>query len=1061
MQLEAISDDSELLQQAANDFWRRHLAGDALDPALAAYLVRRKDTPQRFAQLLKRHLAKPAALVRWPAAAAAPDPAALAGAFARARALWHGQRAAILDVLRAGLPGLNSNIYNETAVATAIDNWDVLLRDADARAAFALKLEKVELLGRTKLHAGAKKGRAAPVHAFFDAAQALLEQHAAATLGLEHQRLALLRRLFDEAGAALREDKRRRRVVAFDDMLFNLHQRLHDGTAPALAAALRARFPAALIDEFQDTDPLQWQIFDAIYGDGTLPLFLVGDPKQAIYSFRNADLHTYLRARDRATASYTLSANQRATAPLLDALNALFGVHGNAFMLDGLDYHAVSMGGNKRPVLDDRSAPRAALQLWTLPAGADGAPLTKAQARSAAAQASAAEIARLLAASARGEVRLGERPLRAGDIAVLVRAHAEGALVRQALEILGVGSVELSMASVYRSSDAEELERVLAAVLEPTRERVLRAALATEAMGLDAVALLALDDDEPAWPAIAARFAAYRDTWLARGVGFMLRQWLNDEHVAERLLVRSDGERRLTNLLHLAECLHQAASEHTAPDALLRWLQVQRRERRSDDSSQLRLESDSNLVQIVTVHKSKGLEYPVVFCPFLWNGRSGSPEGLDGVEYHDDEGRAVIDLRMGVDPDCDEADVKARVQFEAAAEALRLIYVALTRAVQRCVLVIGGYAINGSSNESRRSPLNWLVAGGSMSPASWLAAKGVDVDDAWRAWAQRHAPQVGIEALPGGPGTPLGGAAVPPEQLAALQAPPMLPAAWWIGSYSALMHGALHEAAAADHDQRVRADAVPARAGDDDDVLNFARGAAAGECLHAVFERIRFDDPLSWPAAIDAALYKLGTPPQPRERRMLQRLLGDVLNTPLPVGTERPLHLAQLSHQRRLVEMEFHLSAPRLDDSALNALFARTGVAVPRLTFGTLRGYLKGFIDLVFEHDGRYFVLDWKSNHLGDTPADYGRAAMEAAMAEHGYALQALLYSVALERHLRQRLPDYHHERHFGGALYLFVRGVRPGWRDTGGRPSGVWFRRPDAQLLASLSALIDGAARP
>jgi exodeoxyribonuclease V beta subunit len=349
LQLEAIADDGELLQQAANDFWRRHLAGDALDPLLAAHLVRRKDSPQRFAQLLKRHVAKPTALARWPQAVAPIDDSELAGAHARARTLWQGQRATIVDTLNGGLEGMKSNIYKATTVAAAIEEWDALLSDADAAAGFALKPDKLELLGREKLDAGAKKGHAAPVHAFFDAAQALLDARAAAAPGLDLARLALLRRLLDEGSAALRADKRQRRVVAFDDMLFNLHQRLHDAATPALAAALRARFPAALIDEFQDTDPLQWQIFDAIYGDGALPLFLVGDPKQAIYSFRNADLHTYLRARERATAAYPLRANQRATEPLLGALNALFGVHRDAFMLSGLDYRDVTMGDKPRP----------------------------------------------------------------------------------------------------------------------------------------------------------------------------------------------------------------------------------------------------------------------------------------------------------------------------------------------------------------------------------------------------------------------------------------------------------------------------------------------------------------------------------------------------------------------------------------------------------------------------------------------------------------------------------------------------------------------------------------
>jgi exodeoxyribonuclease V beta subunit len=321
-----------------------------------------------------------------------------------------------------------------------------------------------------------------------------------------------------------------------------------------------------------------------------------------------------------------------------------------------------------------------------------------------------------------------------------------------------------------------------------------------------------------------------------------------------------------------------------------------------------------------------------------------------------------------------------------------------------------------------------------------------------------------------------------PESLVALAPPHPLPLAWRMGSFSSIAHGAVHEQSALDHDLRILADETPAPPAPaprlaDDDILRFPRGPAAGECMHQVFERIDFTAPAGWPPAIAAALRLLRTmnAAQPRDERalpdapdapdaeaahasMLSRMLADVLATPLPLGTECPLALAALPASRRLVELEFHLPSHRLDAAALNDLVARAGIALPRLNFATLRGYLKGFIDLVFEHDGRYFILDWKSNHLGDTPSAYARVRLAAAMREQAYHLQALLYTVALDRYLRTRLPDYDPERHLGGAVYLFVRGVRPGWVDEDGMPCGVYFHRPATETIRRLSALFDDA---
>ena len=541
------------------------------------------------------------------------------------------------------------------------------------------------------------------------------------------------------------------------------------------------------------------------------------------------------------------------------------------------------------------------------------------------------------------------------------------------------------------------------------------------------------------------------------------------EGLSERLLRRADGERRLTNLLHLGECLHEAAQTQSSPQALLQWLQTQRSEDRRDDASQLRLASDRHLVQIITVHKSKGLEYPVVFCPFLWDGHpGGSSQSLEGSEYHDADQQPVIDWRSGDELKSEQDAIKAQVKLSRAAENLRLVYVALTRAVHRCYLVVGNYRSNGkkpSTHESCHSLLNWLVAGQGQSPASWMQnkLKPEDIAPAWDEFAQRNAPQIGLATLPQDPPVPFQPPRPAPETLAALAPPAQIPTGWWLGSYSSLAHGARHEGAAVDHDLRLPPPDTatplnPASLPDEDDILNFPRGPVPGECLHDVFERIDFEDPGSWPEVIATALrnrpQSLPGGDTTLAPKMITNMLRDVLNTALPGAAT----LAGLPRRRRLVELEFNLPAKRLSASRLATLMQQQGYPVPPLVFGNLEGYLRGFIDLVFEQGGCFHVLDWKSNHLGLSPADYGQRPMAQAMASNGYHLQYLLYTVAVHRYLQQRLPDYDYEQHVGGVLYLFVRGVRPDWLDDQGQPCGVYAHRPTRQTVEALSALMDSA---
>jgi exodeoxyribonuclease V beta subunit len=638
-----------------------------------------------------------------------------------------------------------------------------------------------------------------------------------------------------------------------------------------------------------------------------------------------------------------------------------------------------------------------------------------------------------------------------------------------------VGSVESRLESIFSSPDAQELARVLQAVAEPTRDASLRTAWATTLVGLEAAEIERLGGDEPALARWIERLTAWRYTWLHSGVGVMLRQWMAEDGVAARLLARSDGERRLTNLLHLVETLQAASHEHASPAALLRWFEVQRREGPQHDELQLRLESDANLVQIQTIHGSKGLEYPVVFCPFLWDGSTREPpDDLGCRSYHDDEGHSVLDMREA------DAAVKARIARERAAERLRLLYVALTRAINRCVLVAGCYtAMAGgkpSPRQSVRSLLNWLVAGTGSTPQAWFESDPAPevLERTWEALAVSHPQAIGISRVAGAPPTRLRPATEPAQALRARPAPAWLPRGMRLASYSQIVKRATADAPGTDHDERARSrpGPPPGAAREPDDILGFPASAEAGQCIHTVFESVEFSDPTGWDGAIARTLTRFAhlaarsddasepgsdTPCAPLAP-MLRRMLHDVLHTELPVGTARPLRLAQVPAQRRLPELAFHFPTAGIPVAALGGLLASHGYPeMASLTAGTLGRYLTGAIDLVFEHDGRYFIADWKSNLLGHTPADYGTGPVAQEMAAERYRLQYLLYMVALHRHLRRCLPAYSPAAHLGGALYLFVRGVRPHWADAQGRPSGLHFDRPAPELVEALSALLDG----
>jgi exodeoxyribonuclease V beta subunit len=549
----------------------------------------------------------------------------------------------------------------------------------------------------------------------------------------------------------------------------------------------------------------------------------------------------------------------------------------------------------------------------------------------------------------------------------------------------------------------------------------VRGALVTDLLGATAERLAHYDATPAAWDAVQARFIAYRERAAKRGFIRMWRELLEGEGIPGRLLALPDGDRRLTNLQHLSELLQQAAARDGLDvGALARLLARQRAGRGGDTDAQLlRLESDEQLVRVLTIHAAKGLEFPVVFLPFLWDGPRRAAE--DGPAVCHQAGGALIDFGT------DDFDARAAAaQDEQRAEHLRLAYVALTRATQRCILAWGHV------KDGDRSPLASLLHGAHGHAFRLFDEARLRADLAHLAAASGGAIAVQDLPLPLAP-RPRAADASAGATLATRVFHGTIAAPWRVSSFSGLL--ARRALEAPDHDaQGPEAWDAPARPADSSQrtVFDFPGGTRAGTLIHALFERVDFADPGGERAATAVAEVLAAHRYESSWSPVLRTMLRDVLTTPLARGG---WCLADIGEHARVTELEFLFPV----DAGAPALAA--GVAPPR-------GFLRGFIDLVFTHGERWYVLDWKSNRLGSRVEDYAAARLEQTMRESLYDLQYRLYTVALHRHLAARLPGYDYDRHFGGVFYLFVRGMRP----AAGAANGVYFARPERADIESLS---------
>lgn len=1023
-----IEDESLLRYQACADFWRRHCYPLSRD--IAQVIFETWKGPQALLRDIDRYLQGEAPVIKAPPSddeTLASRHEQILARINRIKQQWRGSVDELDGLLEAsGIDRRKFNRGNQSKWIEKISAWA-----QEETQSYQLP-DALEKFSQRFLQERTKAGGVTPQHPLFVAIDELLSE----PLTL---RDLVITRALAEIRTAVAEEKRRRGELGFDDMLSRLDAALRSDSGDALAAAIRTRFPVAIIDEFQDTDPQQYRIFRRIWQhQPETALLLIGDPKQAIYAFRGADIFTYMKARSEVSAHYTLDTNWRSAPGMVNSVNTLFSQMDDAFMFREIPFSPVKFAEKNqslRFVLHGETQP--AMSMWLM----EGESCGVGDYQNYMAQVCATQIRDWLKAGHSGDAQLvsgkASRPVRASDISVLVRSRQEAALVRDALTQLAIPSVYLSNRdSVFETLEAQELLWMLQAVMTPERENTLRSALATSMMGLNAQDIEALNNDENAWDTVVEEFDGYRQIWHKRGVMPMLRALMTNRQIAENLLATAGGERRLTDILHISELLQEAGSQLESEHALVRWLSQHILEPDSNASSQqLRLESDKHLVQIVTIHKSKGLEYPLVWLPFITNFRV-----QDQAFYHDRSSfEAVLDLS-------DARESVELAEAERLAEDLRLLYVALTRSVWHCSLgvapLIRRRGDKKGDTDVHQSALGRLLQKGEPMDAVGLrgAIDALGCDD--------------IACLtPGQPDGERWQVAQPVSATLSARTLQRTPGdGWRVTSYSGLQqrgHGI-----AQDLIPRLDVDAAGVGEVIAESGLTphqFPRGASPGTFLHSLFEDLDFTQPVD-PHWVEEKLALGGydahwTP-------VLTAWLDAILQAPL---NETGVSLSQLSAREKQVEMEFYLPISQpLMASRLDALIRKydpLSAGCSALDFMQVRGMLKGFIDLVFRHQGRYYLLDYKSNWLGEDSAAYTQQAMTSAMQAHRYDLQYQLYTLALHRYLRHRIADYDYERHFGGVIYLFLRGV-----DGEDPQQGIYATRPDGELIALMDEMFAGA---
>ena len=837
-------------------------------------------------------------------------------------------------------------------------------------------------------------------------------------------------------------------TMGFNDLILNMSKALRGDHGTYLKKVIGDRFSVALIDEFQDTDSNQWHIFSSLFVGAGHYLYLIGDPKQAIYKFRGADIHSYFLARKSASSLLTLEKNYRSHPFLVAEVNRLFSSRPKPFFFDEdrLDYRDVEAAkkeGDVDIIKDSESLARMVYCSLVPDAKDKNGRWTSGKAAGEFRRFIVSEIGRLL--DPEDPVLLqnsdqvpSDRSLAPHDIAILVRSNRQAEEYRQALSEASIPAVVGSRQSVFETSECREMLLLLLAIAAPVDSSRLKTAMTISWFNLTGNQLNELWQDEECLSHYHSRFLQYNQCWLEQGLLIMMSRFLVEEDVLPNLASRPLAERTIANIHHLLELVQeQENTENIGIGQIIQWLRKMMQGEQRAENAELFLESDEEAVRIVTMHSAKGLEYPVVFCPYLWYSSNRIKGEKYQISCHDEKHQVVVDLGS----DQFEAR-KDQAAEEDVAEDLRLLYVALTRAKIRCYVSWADVKQFGGVGDSFNSALGYL-----------LFEDGKLDYETQQEKLLKLAQEKSVQHLTVSTDEPI---TRYKRIVTAGELHPIQPSGrslhtdWQMSSFSAM--ASLSEY---DHEHDI---ASPVGEADSKDtshntvpVTGLPAGPSFGNVIHDLLESFSFsaigrqEQEEALLALLAQKCTRYGVDAVPGD---VKNLLEMVVTTPLAGGS---YSLSMLEDTACLKEMGFYFQLSRLVTDQINTILAEEPT-VTHLGYKKMSGYLTGFVDLICEYGGKYYILDYKTNFLGESMADYQPDALVAAMQSHNYGLQYWIYTLVLHRHLQNLMPNYRYEQHFGGVMYLFVRGMTP---EIPG--SGVYSTLPDYHTLQELDLAIGG----
>lgn len=1047
--LELIKDQSDLLVRFANEFWRENFY--PLPFEMADFIANELGSPDYVLSLLESNLGKNLIVDLEKQQALSISITEflhqyLGEYFKDIKALkrfWLESEGKISELITEELnkdyakgepKSLSRRSYNTSRLAKWIDQVNAWANDPRD---YVLNDTLMSYFTQSALGEKGEEGASlfiAPVFTELEErANALISPDLLRRIILYHYRQGLQKKLLDY--------KLNHQEKSFDDLLRLLSEALQGTQGDELAEMIRFQYPFAMIDEFQDTDSQQYAIFSKIYRDNpekNTGFIMIGDPKQAIYRFRGADIFTYLKASDEAQSRFELTKNYRSEKNLVDGVNALFNFPKSPFIYQNINFTAVdSRDDHLRFYLNGKAEP--AYRFY----------LTKSD------KVNKTEMAKICAISIQHWLKSATenqavfqnedtcKTLQAANIAVLVRDKNEAALVKNELQKLGIASVYLSdQNSVFDSNVAKELAWVLKACLN-VAERPILNAIATALFGLNAADIHQIQQNEADWQRWADSFAQYQQTWQRQGILAMLHQILLEQGISERLLSQATGERDLTDFLHLAEILQQAATLHESEAALLSWFEKQiQGEGRQE--AQIRLESERQLVKIVSIHKSKGLEYDLVWLPFLAVPSKIPTAGDMNVYYSKERDETLWDM---------ENRNLNTLYEETFAEELRLLYVALTRAKYQMAFALP------AQFDKKWNALHYVLSQGEIGKEIALSATK-DTETLLQAFKEKMKDNVEICTKPNLEAFPALSINTKNDELKAAEFTGNIEQDWRITSFTSIEQAHRRQNYLAestgkkhvvfddtkDYDSQNSIEISTALLNENESsILDLPRGKQVGTALHRHFENCYFSD-LANTEEIDKLRQSLQLDETFTEP--LQNWLQQISHTPL--SNEIEIALADLANKDCIKEMPFYLAIrEHFDVDAFNrALKAHHHLPSEPLQFEQIQGMVRGSIDLVFRHNGKYYIVDYKSNFLGSTLADYNQEALKKEMLHSHYDWQYLIYTLALHRYLQSVVPHYDYARDFGGVFYLFLRGM------NGEPQSSVFYDRPNIELITELDGV-------